>query len=511
MSVLRKSPAERAWLTAFDLAFSEGRFKEAAELFDTSAAPADGPETTLRAAQAHMHSNPIRALHLLIKLSGAGVKLREQVQRDALLVEAFARTNDFESADARLKSALEGARKLGDKELVATVAYRSVRRHLQQENPVAAREALTLARNAESASGRIYALYAETLILPYEERVAEQARRLIEVLRLIDPTRPEFFDVRAWGAHTLAILARDLYIPDAVPEVERQLTGVPWPTDFAQNLFQALKALSWTKAMQGDYFNAFRHLKAATEAAPTVAWASVAACDRAYLARAFGEHRWSRVELDEAEHLADTVDWHATTSEEQIALLLLAELFSTLDTARSAMYLGQYRELGGVKSALLYRHDERRAAFARYATGVVELALGNKKRALSELREGRRVFERFGYDFRAARCILKEYEATGNRSLLPIAEEKLRNYRQSWLVNDLRAAAGPVRVALPPSQRRVFDEICKGKSTSEIAATLGRSEFTISNHIKQVFKTFGVKSRTALIAEAMRRGLLQNG
>jgi DNA-binding CsgD family transcriptional regulator len=160
---------------------------------------------------------------------------------------------------------------------------------------------------------------------------------------------------------------------------------------------------------------------------------------------------------------------------------------------------------------LYYRHDARRAAYAQYSTGVVELALGNKKRGLTELREARKVFERFGYDFRVARCLADEFKATGNADLLSPIEEKLRNYQQSWLVAELRGTIGGTKsTTLPPMQQRVFDELCQGKATSEIARSLGRSEWTISNHIKEIFKAFGVKSRSALLAEAVRRGLVKS-
>jgi DNA-binding CsgD family transcriptional regulator len=502
---------ERTWRNEFEQAFAQGRFKDAARIYDLSAGPSERIDLTLRGAQAHMHSDPPKALRLLLSLKIPPSKGRELVERDALLAEAFARTNDFESADTRLSSGLETARRLGDAEFVAMVGYRAVRRHLLAEDPATARRALDLARKGQSRKARIYALHAEALILSYEERVRDQADRLVELLRSIDPQATEFINIRAWATHNLAGLARELYLPDAVPEIERQLGGLPWPADFAQNRFQALKALAWAKALQGDYFNAFRHLKAASEAADTTAWRVVAGCDRAYLARAFGEHRWSRVELDEAEQLANNVDWHATLFEERMGLLLLAELFSEIDTARAAMYLARYRELGEVKSPLFYRHDARRNAFAQYSTGVVELGLGNKKRGLAELREARKVFERFGNDFRVARCLVDEYGVTGDQELLPVIEEKLRNYRQSWLMTQLRTRLDRSEVPLPPMQRKVFAEICAGKSTAQIAHSLERSEFTISNHIKQIFKTFEVRSRSALVAEAVRRGLVKSG
>jgi DNA-binding CsgD family transcriptional regulator len=512
MAAIRKASSnERNWRNEFERAFTEGRYKDAAHIYDLSAGPSERIDVTIRGAQAHLRFDPPKALRLLLNLKIPASKGREQVERDALLAAAFTRTNDFESADNRLSAALDAARRLKDAELVAMVGYRFVRRHLQAEDPATARRALELARKGQSPKARIYALHAEALILSYEERVKDQADRLVELLRSIDPQTTDFINLRAWGTHSLAALARELYLPDAVAEIERQLGGLPWPADFDHNRFQALKALAWAKALQGDYFNAFRHLKAASEAADTTAWKVVAGCDRAYLARAFGEHRWSRVELDEAEQLANSVDWHATLYEERIGLLLLAELFGEIDTARAAMYLARYRELGEVKSPLFYRRDARRNAFAQYSTGVVELGLGNKKRGLAELREARKVFERFGYDSRVARCLVDEYGATGDQELLPVIEEKLRNYRQSWLMTQLRTRQDQPDVPLPPMQRKVFAEVCAGKSTAQIANTLERSEYTISNHIKQIFKTFEVRSRSALVAEAVRRGLVKTG
>lgn len=499
-----KSAAVSAWRDEFERAYGEGRFAQAAALYDRHATRSAPVEIVIRAARAHMHARPPRVLELLLGLRTPGDPAAS-VERDCLLGEALARTHDFKSADLRLGAALNAARELGDRDLVATVGYRLVRRQLHAEDPVRARESLDVARAGTGPTARLYALYAETLILPFEERIADQAQKLLEFLRLSDPGKPEFVDLRAWATHSLAGLARELYIPHALPEIERQLSGTPWPEDFAANRFQAFKALGWATALQGDYFNAFRHLKSASQVTNvSQAWHVVAACDRAYLARCFNEHRWSRVELDEAERLAVDVDWAATLGEERIGLLLLAELFATIDASRSAMYLARHRELGDIKSSLHYRHDARLDAFARYSTGIVELALGNKKSSLANLRSARKVFERFGCDFRAARCLTGEFEATRDSNLLPRIEEKLRNYRHSWLAAAFRESARRGDKALPPMRKRVFDEICQGKSTAEIAQLLGRSKFTISNHIKELFKDFGVKNRSALIAAAVR-------
>src|ERR1700729_543882 len=62
-------------------------------------------------------------------------------------------------------------------------------------------------------------------------------------------------------------------------------------------------------------------------------------------------------------------------------------------------------------------------------------------------------------------------------------------------------------VNLAPKQRLVLEEICKGKTTRQIAEDLHRSRHTINNHVKVIFKAFAVRSRSALVAEALRRHL----
>ena len=58
---------------------------------------------------------------------------------------------------------------------------------------------------------------------------------------------------------------------------------------------------------------------------------------------------------------------------------------------------------------------------------------------------------------------------------------------------------------LPPMQRLVFDEICRGKTTRQIAEELHRSRYTIANHVKLIFKAFGVKNRSSLMMEVFVR------
>jgi DNA-binding NarL/FixJ family response regulator len=57
-------------------------------------------------------------------------------------------------------------------------------------------------------------------------------------------------------------------------------------------------------------------------------------------------------------------------------------------------------------------------------------------------------------------------------------------------------------------RERVFQYMCAGLTNAEMASKIERSEFTVANHAKAVLKHFGVSSRSALIAEAMKRGIV---
>jgi hypothetical protein len=102
---------ERGWRSEFERAFTEGRYRDAARIYDLSAGPSERIDVTIRGAQAHLRFDPPKTLRLLLSLKIPASKAREQVERDALLAEAFARTNDFESADNRLSAALDAARR----------------------------------------------------------------------------------------------------------------------------------------------------------------------------------------------------------------------------------------------------------------------------------------------------------------------------------------------------------------------------------------------------------------
>jgi DNA-binding CsgD family transcriptional regulator len=491
---------------AIESALDAARLDEAQRLLGSLDDPAAPNALVLEAKLRMLYDDAPGAIRLLSNQHFADPHL--QLQRLLVLGSAYARVGEYGAADEYFESAREHAQRSNDTDALADLAIRRGRRYGFAGELDKAWEQQRLTLQSPSPLRTIEAVHLESFIYGLEGRYALQAAALQRMLQLIDPADERYTLHAAYGTFTLAVLARELDLPDAPAIVERQLLGSHWPAALNLQRFQALKALGWSYALRGDYFTAFRYLKKSMAYAPSAAWQAIAALDRAYLARCLNEERWSRQELGEAEELAETVDWHATRNEERVGLLLLAELFAGIDVGRAAQYMATFRDLGEFHAPLLfYGHDDRLQAQADYSSGVTQIALGNAKAGIALLKHSFAVYDRIGYEWRAGRSALRLFEATSEPEYLRIASEKLQRYPQSWLAGEVRkhARTGSALPVLPPMQQRVFEELCRGLSTAEIARNLGRSQYTVKNHIKLIFKAFGVRSRAALIAKVAGR------
>jgi DNA-binding CsgD family transcriptional regulator len=66
---------------------------------------------------------------------------------------------------------------------------------------------------------------------------------------------------------------------------------------------------------------------------------------------------------------------------------------------------------------------------------------------------------------------------------------------------------GPKVDDLTPRARDVLELVAQGRSDDEIAKKLGVSRNTIRNHVSAIYRTTGVRKRSALIVWARERGL----
>ncbi|MBC8007794.1 MAG: transcriptional regulator EpsA [Prolixibacteraceae bacterium] len=81
------------------------------------------------------------------------------------------------------------------------------------------------------------------------------------------------------------------------------------------------------------------------------------------------------------------------------------------------------------------------------------------------------------------------------------------------LSSDAKTAESGVRMNNLVTRREVeiLGWIKEGKTTSDIAGILALSPFTVKNHVQNILKKLGARSRSHAVAQAMNLGLLHNG
>jgi DNA-binding NarL/FixJ family response regulator len=146
-----------------------------------------------------------------------------------------------------------------------------------------------------------------------------------------------------------------------------------------------------------------------------------------------------------------------------------------------------------------------------HARGTVAAAEGNPQ-AAGELERSLDLWTRLGYRLRTALVADELRSVTGERRWAQIGLDALRNTPDAWLRASLerRSTEDDPLGKLTPAERRVLSELCKGRKAREIAAGFGRSFNTINNHTRAIFAAFGVRSRSALVAECAKLGILDD-
>lgn len=531
LSRLKPQSTRRSAATTLDEArslFAAARLSEAAQILDEEFAHSQqiSDDAVLLRGRLHLRLKPSEPSKAVAFLTRAIPKLHSrlaQAEANFLLGAAHARAGDHRSANSKFSLSareLKGDNTPQASQLRMELAYQSgVALWMERKLDDAERQ-LKPVLAAHDSNSYVDALVLSGALYAARGRLENQASRLLEALRVVLSTQT--IDVYRWGHLTsqLALLSRELPNQSIRNAAFEQVDEVPWTEDLAEPRYIALRGVGWRRALEGDYFNAFRYLKQAGIAAPTLPWRVLASCDRAYLATSLGEARWAEQELREAAELADQVEWRAIGGEERFALVLLAELYAPLDGALALSYLARFQETGDRYYAVLSSNADRRVeGMLAYSLGYVQEHLGDAEEAEELYRKAFTIYSDIGYDWRAARAAMGLSQANHDRSWLDVAAKKLKPYPLSWLATRLKALAPldassprPAETAikrrtaeeLTPAQAEVYELLLSGGPTREIAKKLGRSEFTVRNHIKAIFKKLKVNSRAALLSAAFR-------
>jgi len=486
--------------------YRNARFSEAAEVLEKrEAAGTLDPQNALLLARIYLVRDPARSLLYLTDRSKLFTSKVLRGESGLLQGAAYARLGDHASAATRLKAAATDC--AGHADLLCAVRYQQATSAWMQRKLDSAQHILNRVDWSEAtAPVRIQQYVLQGAIQASRGNLTEQGGTLLEALRYVrQQERPSVLHW-AYVVSQISYLARELYSPSLREAAYEEVSKVPWTADISDTQFITLRAVGWCHALEGDYFNAFRRLKEASQIAPSPAWRVMSLCDRSYLARCLGETRWAEQERSDARDLAATVNWKALDGEERFALCLLGELFAETDAPLALAQIAEYRKAGKQFAPILASSDDRRVtALESYSLGVVQRALGDSAEAVRLISQAYDIYDGIGYRWRAGRSAKALAQLTGQTSWKERAATALGVYPRSWLVEErARPPVQPLRGVelLTASQQAVYEQLVLGLSTRDIARQLNRSEFTIRNHVKAVFKTLGVKSRASLVARA---------
>jgi DNA-binding CsgD family transcriptional regulator len=502
--------APNEWYDEMRRLFGAGRYEEAGSLYDRAIAHGDQPsvEAQLLRGRVILKRDQNAAVAFLIDHEPNSVQASWNGRWSMYLGAGYARMFAFDNADRHFANAENLLVSAPDR---SALAYHRGRRMLLECRLDDARLCADGMSCDSSLLTKIDQELLRSFISTHEENYLEAAHRLLATVRLIGDRRNEYPEQWFHSVENLAALARELTLDEARAVARREVDrNIEWPQDFALQHFQALKAVGWCCALKGDALGCLRYLRMAEAVAPSSALKTILLLDRARFAAVVGERNWAQNEVDMAEAVADRLDWNSLAGDERIGLLLLAESFAKVSEEKARFYLARYAALEKIRSPLhLYAFDDRLEAIAAFVVGIVDAASGDPA-AEASLRKAWVIFDRIGYDWRAGRTAIALYKLTGKRRWLLLAADKLEPYSDSWLGEEFRFAESgrAYIVELPPMQAKVFEMLCRKKSTAEIATELSLSQHTVRNHLKSVFKAYGVNNRSALMAEAARRGAI---
>lgn len=264
--------------------------------------------------------------------------------------------------------------------------------------------------------------------------------------------------------------------------------------------------------VDGDPVRAAAEARFAESHAPSAAYRVQALCMRASVARHAGESVAQRDHLNAALEVLSQIDPDLLDGDERLVPLIVAEELANVGRAADARkLLCVYEQHSSTSPMLAITHDLRRDGYEKLVLAQVFDAEENVSKALAAYREAFDIFRRVGYVRRSVMAALRIAKIAPEEDYLwghiDVATAGISD--TSWI----RASASALRrkaigARLTAVQREYLRLLCAGKSNPEIARIRNRSVHTVRNQIVPLFEIFGVQSRSELVAECVRSGVL---
>ncbi len=341
------------------------------------------------------------------------------------------------------------------------------------------------------------------------ERYADAARQFEDALDAAQ--RSAYRDVRleARLIHALAVIASETIDLRLAGRLERRMDSVIWSTGVKHERFNTMTCLRFIALLRGELEAAYRYGQLALELAPDDAFRAIAHTNQFALLALAGDRFVAQVHVSDARCLIGAVEWRKADVEQRVALTNYVIEAAARDPSGASQFLTLYRSITERKNTVLVLEGDRRVdAFTDMADGRLAEALGKPERAIAAYQRSLRRWTALDYRMRAAIVAADLHRLTGDDQYLEDVRAALRRAPRAWFGDRVSRDAPEKFPRLTSAQRRVLDELLKGKSSKAIANALERSDNTVRNQTKAIFAAFGVRSRASLLAQCARDGVL---
>jgi ATP/maltotriose-dependent transcriptional regulator MalT len=187
------------------------------------------------------------------------------------------------------------------------------------------------------------------------------------------------------------------------------------------------------------------------------------------------------------------------------------------DDAAAAAALAELRAIADA-----VRTEPLRACVS-FSSGVTEAAAGDHEAARRSFEDAAYLFQRSGAPFEAGRARLElaralaalgraehaaEQAAAAATVLARIGARREAERAEALLARGSERPRGGGRPRLTGREREVLALVAEGRSDKAIAASLVVSEHTVHRHVANILAKLGCRSRSAAVAEGLRRDLI---
>jgi hypothetical protein len=442
-------------------------------------------------------------------LHGAAVAFGQDVDRGLGLLAAVALFADSEHVHRSIRGEI--------------AYYRSVAYWTKHEYAESSR----LAIEAERAQLDVLSVRATQL----RAFIAVAQKEYVEALRLFDCARKAYALCQGRDValatqiiHQIAFLEMNLRSAEirgthADPN-GRAIPGTSFgPAVASPNRMLMTCADAWQFGLDGNRAVAIAKSLDAVGGAPNSIWQVWALASAATISEAFGETGHALYLADEAAKLVGTIDWNATSDEERIGLLWLAEVCAVVNPSAAVTALDRYdgvtSKMDPTRTLRDADADPRLAAWDAYVRGLIARVRGESGRAADFFRRSSALFSSHGHLWRAALALI-ELDATpvdtsAERPLERAAILVRDNFPDSFLAARLgwaRIYVDPVGRTLTPSQVAIVRGLVENKNAPMIAEETHRAVKTVRKHMEAIHTAFGTHSIVELVLECGRRGIL---